>query len=1611
MSVLDAIDAEIKSEDEAIKPVAPDDLSKPVEAPKPTSGVLGSIDAEIEAETRFEPFSGKKAEELDASDYEVLNYLSPEKLTEVSNTRKDIPLPDDLLRKKFDYQRSLPWNEGIRTMEDWYNLGAGVIETGKSLGKGVAKVVKNVFDPTGDQGWQSIKDFVSPAVELPEKTSYLATKLYEGGMDWTDRLSEKFGFSDQEKSFENYKARHLVDQIQAQAAAEDPSVYGRLIKSDFVKEGLAQIALSTIPDAQTISEQEGVSLEDAKQIRKNRAYQIAEQTASERAAMEPKTDEDIATAGTFLLPSSLGLGEMGAVALGAETVARTAPQLVRGLKYLGKTDAEIKAMNDAAQVLEKQKALDALERIQQPSFIGRAAGATAEKIDAATIALKDLSEKTPQFLKDVVPVVGGGAIGYGLSDENRGGGVLTGALLGKAGSPALKMATYATKIPALVREIDAARAIAAGGTKGTFETLGGIPNVSKEAAKILRYGGKRIDDILENSVEYAKAGIHGTTLALATGALESASPEELNNMLGSGLFYIGGGRAAHHLFGKLTGVDPVVEARERRQQAIDDLKTYQNLDPESRTTLNSVTSWDNVIANRQKIVQDAEVAYNDAVARGSKDVDKLAQNLKAQRTALSMLNRANVQTRNEYGRQFITQLSRTSDLVNGSLRAGQNNVGISILTPNQIFNRFRKDPANATASDAELNNAAEQRGFYSTPEGAVEYQAGMGMEAPKSKMIFDRTKPSIVINADHLKARMLIDGESASEALNHEVGHHVRNIPEFREANKDAESMLFSQEIKDPTGRVVTTTSGRYSTNDLVEMYNKNYMANQTPEKIVQLSKLAGLWDYSRGALDENAVASYMKDEIIADLNAETISRHLGKDLDSGTQHIIDLARLKTKKNLLDKALIKFAGLGGRGEATSELTGAEYSPEVISANRQAMRALKSLQGEVSAAVKAPDAPKISRAEMMKNKALLERHGKYSGLFKTRVQAQIFDGNGNPVGEPIDIANPNAAEGSWKNKDGEIRQLNGYGQRPDEVGTVQIPEGGSLVVGRQVVTQPDGTTPIMMSPKEAKALQRSRIGTIRDALNTPDEGMPNRFEPTGDPDGTWRGTFTPLQIEAIKNLPEGIVPKSIKDHMLRINDMIVRGDGSRMLVDYAAVMNDAGKYTAYSPKIYDVVPIGMHLSKDGNFLVTTISVGRMFDKLNAWSERMPARLSFWNGSKDAFFKEFTQKYLQNWQNGLAGETGLSGTSQEALAKKNIFNDFLNLTTKDFAGLNIDRTKTPRRRGDVRGKDIDRTIMSMRLDHMAELMDNENAPKVPIDYGKALRNFMPAEPVAEPPQEQRRPAFGGELTANLVESGTSLESFGKETLSELAEYYGVRISPSASRGEIIDSIQARVPAEESIPAAPQEEGRPSAIDLGITAAHSKENAGFGISYVGKGEQKAIAPANNENVQDISKRYVESIGIPHNPHNAAVTVNEDAAKRIADYYQQAADSPNDPAVRKAYTSLAKEVVDQWKAFEQDGYYELPNFSVVSLFEVPKGQKPEKGMYHNAYPYIVRGKSIGYLKNIINLADVTKEPKVFTKKGQITAQPLMTVMPIIDQSLAKKALDTLKAYTTPSK
>jgi hypothetical protein len=471
----------------------------------------------------------------------------------------------------------------------------------------------------------------------------------------------------------------------------------------------------------------------------------------------------------------------------------------------------------------------------------------------------------------------------------------------------------------------------------------------------------------------------------------------------------------------------------------------------------------------------------------------------------------------------------------------------------------------------------------------------------------------------------------------------------------------------------------------------------------------------------------------MADLLGEVTSRHLGKDLSSATLAMFDRAKIKARKNLLDRAINRFYGFGGRGDIVAAAnTRAEFQPEAMAAARDAMRQIVALNGEISPPVAEAQMPKISRAQMMKNSALLDRFGKDSPLFKTEFKVKVFDKDGNQIGDSMPVTTPNPREGTFQSEEGGFKKLSGYGDIPVEAQGLQVPEGGTLVVSRDLVMQPDGVTPVMYDAKDAKKIASERRKLIVEALDTDDYGTPNRFEQVSEGSETYRGTFTPAQIKAIQDMPESLIPKTLKQHMLKVNDAIARGDGTRFITDYAAVMNDNGTYQAFSPKIYDLVPIGMHLSKAGNFLVTTISVGRIFDKMRLWNERMPGRLRFWDNNLERTFDDFT-KYLNNWQKGERGETGLDANPQIALQKKNIFNDLLNLYDKATEYTNLDRTEIPRKKGDPRGKDPNRTIMSIRVDHIAEMLENPNATKLPVSYGFAKQNFMPERmegEVAEP-----------------------------------------------------------------------------------------------------------------------------------------------------------------------------------------------------------------------------------------------------------------------------------------
>ena len=69
-----------------------------------------------------------------------------------------------------------------------------------------------------------------------------------------------------------------------------------------------------------------------------------------------------------------------------------------------------------------------------------------------------------------------------------------------------------------------------------------------------------------------------------------------------------------------------------------------------------------------------------------------------------------------------------------------------------------------------------------------------------------------------------------------------------------------------------------------------------------------------------------------------------------------------------------------------------------------------------------------------------------------------------------------------------------------------------------------------------------------------------------------------------------------------------------------------------------------------------------------------------------------------------------------------------------------------------------------------------------------------------------------------------------------------------------------------------------------------------------------------------------------------------------------------------------------------------VVAILEIPVTETPKKTDFHYSYPYTIEGKKIGFLKEFADVGELTTDPGIRTSKGNITAQPLQTVMPQFD-------------------
>jgi hypothetical protein len=75
-------------------------------------------------------------------------------------------------------------------------------------------------------------------------------------------------------------------------------------------------------------------------------------------------------------------------------------------------------------------------------------------------------------------------------------------------------------------------------------------------------------------------------------------------------------------------------------------------------------------------------------------------------------------------------------------------------------------------------------------------------------------------------------------------------------------------------------------------------------------------------------------------------------------------------------------------------------------------------------------------------------------------------------------------------------------------------------------------------------------------------------------------------------------------------------------------------------------------------------------------------------------------------------------------------------------------------------------------------------------------------------------------------------------------------------------------------------------------------------------------DQRLVDIAERYAQDKGIGYKPLTTYSQVDTDRAKRLALAYQLMKNEPNNPAVKKAYSNMIDETMDQYDALRKQGY-----------------------------------------------------------------------------------------------
>jgi hypothetical protein len=1168
-------------------------------------------------------------------------------------------------------------------------LGTGA---GEFLYKGVLKPIDSMSQ-SPEEAEKTLKEAkniwrsgVSGVAGDIQETADAAVRFSMFGSSITDKL---LGKSNDER-FEKYMLREGMRQFAQKVYADDPDNAARLLAENPLLQKLASVAALA----------QGATPEEAELAKK--AY---EELVKEQGLTKDEINENVSMLGEILSPISLpGTNRI------TNTFAKATGKVTRKAGEL------------------------ALRGVVAP--LARGVAKTAGGLESGIEKIQGASRKIGE---------------YAVGDPDTFVKTATNTIVGPAKLPAKMTRGIATTIADVAGQ-------AGLGRRGMFE-LAGRASTSGELTKKLfgpqALGGKGRARVADWAVRQSNAiiqpAVNGAVLNVALGLpdIETARDLGYSAGVGAGIGAYGGARLMERggaLIDPTTGLAEKIDAivtpdpsQLRKDEDADIQRFIKTADP---TLMSSIDELSNV--NNIKSALDLKIKNLEAkkVAQINKDDERRIQdqidNFAEQRKAL---DKSTSQTEAEIKRQVQLSFTDAMDLAKTTgAAAGLNNIQVKVLRPDQMEDFYRnlygKTLTDAESvlqqlvgnprlspSEKEMLGLADQTikqylqdvAGSSTARGfAISEQTGK----PNHLKMQNQTGATVVINGD-LVTQMGRDGLNLGRVINHEMQHALSNFQEVRDMIAPIRKELFDQKVINPDGTFEVVKKGVIPDSELDKFALQYAAAMDASGGASFLSNFA----------NQDQLRNYMKEEYLSELAGLSggIQGNLRGNLDSVGRSVVDWIESRTKNGALKRvkeALRNYGVIVDDQGQFSSVIGGELNPEALAMMRRYQRGLRDLNESLvynSDPIK--DEAEIPLTVFSTNRALQQRY-KDSEFFEQQQVVKMTT----PDGQTQEIViPPNVKVDSFIS---DYRFANG--QLVDDLGNVislgpdiplqAMPDGTSLSVDTRIARNADGS-PRIISPRESKRRAKKRGEAIRKAIDeAPEDASGVRLEDTGN--GNYRGTLSPTQVAAINALPNDLVAPSLKRKIAFFNEILGRKDGSIVEIEYQAATRDK-KYRALQPQMRTEIPFGFQFDKQGNFLMTTMSMSRMHDKANAWAAKRPRNLRLWGGDMTKFWDSVRQ-YLYNHKQGLQGHIGLNPDPEIAMEMKNRINDLFNVYRKETRDANPERTTLPKRKGQD-SRDV--VIRSRRMDRINSY-DETALAKMPFSYELAVKNYLPAEnPLAE------------------------------------------------------------------------------------------------------------------------------------------------------------------------------------------------------------------------------------------------------------------------------------------